>query len=189
MRSERILTRRIACAALTSWVTTVLSSWGYRPAAADLIADTLVDANLRGVDSHGVIRLPIYHRRVVAGLVDPTASPTIEVDRASVSVSADGAPGQVAAWAALEAVTDRAARHGVANAVVRGSTHFGTAGYYARELARRDLIGVVVSNSESVVVPHGGTEAVLGTNPLALAAPSFGEPVSLDMATSTTAMG
>jgi ureidoglycolate dehydrogenase (NAD+) len=78
---------------------------------------------------------------------------------------------------------------GVAFATVRGSTHFGAAGYYARLLAAEGQVAFVVSNSEPAVVPHGGSQALLGTNPLAFAAPTGGAPVSLDMATSTVAMG
>lgn len=180
---------RIDAASLTEWVDSLLRSWGYRAADAARLADSLVDANLRGVDSHGVIRLPIYRRRVAEALVDPGATPIVTVRGGTVNVDANGAPGQVAAWAALEALVDPARTNGIAQALVRGSTHFGTAGYYARELARRGFIGIVASNSEPIVVPHGGAGALLGTNPLALSAPTAGDPITLDMATSTTAMG
>lgn len=180
---------RIDASELRVWAERVLSSAGYRGDDAAFVAETLLDANLRGVDSHGVMRLPIYLTRIERGLVDPRACPNVERHGAVAWVDAAGAPGQLAARAALVAAEESAAVHGVGCAVVRGSAHFGTAGFYARWLARRGCIGIVASNSESVVVPHGGAEAVLGTNPLALAAPFGDRPFGFDMATSAGAMG
>ncbi|CAN5794715.1 Ldh family oxidoreductase [soil metagenome] len=171
------------------WVEGVLSALGFSEADAAYLADTLLDANLRGIDSHGVMRLPVYAQRIRSGLVRPDATPAIRRDGAVIHVDAASAAGQLATRAALEAVADVAAVEGVACAVVRGSAHFGTAGYYARWLATRSCIGIVVSNSESIVVPHGGSDAVLGTNPVAFAAPREERPISLDMATSASAMG
>jgi len=182
-------TMTISAAELQAWTGRLLEAWGYSPSDAGYLAETLTDANLRGVDSHGVIRLPAYQKRIEAGLVDPTAAPRVEVDGAIIRVDAAGAAGQLAARAAVDALVDRSAELGVATAGVRGSTHFGTAGYYARALARRGKVAIVVSNSEPIVVPFGGRDALLGTNPFAFAAPTTGEPVSLDMATSTSAMG
>lgn len=173
---------------LAAWASRLLQRWGYAPDDADYLADTLVDANLRGVDSHGVIRLAAYHRRIEAGLVDPAARPEVHVDRGVVRVDARGASGQIAARAATDAVAEAARAHGVATATVRGSAHFGAAGYYARSLARAGFVAMVVSNSETIVVPFGGRTALLGTNPFAFAAPGD-PPVSLDMATSTSAAG
>lgn len=176
-------------AALQSWAAQLLTSWGYRDDDAAFIADTLVDANLRGVDSHGVIRLPAYHARITAGLVVPTADPIVTRDGGVIHVDAAGAPGQLAARAAVDALVEASDELGVASAVIHGSTHFGTAGYYARALAARGKIAIVVSNSEPAVVPFGGKDAFLGTNPFAFAAPTGGDAISLDMATSTSAMG
>lgn len=174
---------------LQTWASSLLTSWGYEPADAAYLATTLVDANLRGVDSHGVIRLPAYRARIDAGLVDPKASPKVTRDGGVVQVDAAGAAGQLAARTAVEEIAELSSQLGIATAAVRGSTHFGTAGFYARELARRGKIAIVVSNSEPIVVPFGGREALFGTNPLAFAAPTSGDPISLDMATSTSAMG
>lgn len=180
---------RIDSLRLQDWAADLLQSWGYSRDDADYVADTLVDANLRAVDSHGVIRLPIYRARIEADLVRPSAAPTVEALGAVARVNANRAPGQLAARAAVEAVDRLSTEHGVATAVVHNSSHFGTAGYYARDLAKRGKVAMVMSNSEPIVVPHGGREALLGTNPFAFAAPSSGAPVSLDMATSTSAMG
>lgn len=174
---------------LLDWTSAVLETWGYAPEAAAYVADTLVDANLHGVDSHGVIRLPVYRVRIDAGLVDPRAVPLETSSGATIRIDAQRAPGQLAARAALEQVDSLSGTLGIASATVRGSAHFGAAGYYARALARRGKIALVVSNSEPIVVPFGGRSPLLGTNPLAFAAPTSGDPISLDMATSTSAMG
>ena len=174
---------------LEHWVTGLAGAWGYRDTDAAYLAESLVDANLRGVDSHGVIRLPIYAQRIAHGLVNPSAVPLVESTAGSVRVDAQGAPGQLAAREACQALITAGRTNSVATATVRGSAHFGAAGFYARSLAAAGFVAVVVSNSEPVVVPFGGREALLGTNPLAFAAPAPGEPFSLDMATSASAMG
>jgi ureidoglycolate dehydrogenase (NAD+) len=174
---------------LRSWVTDLLKSWNYSQEDAGFLADTLVDANLRGVDSHGVIRLPAYQKRIEQNLADPTAVPIVSGSGAAIRVDANGAVGQIASREAAKAVLEAALENGVGAVSVYGSTHFGTAGYYARWLAERRVIGIVVSNSEPIVVPFGGKAPLFGTNPLAFAAPTSTEPLSIDMATSTSAMG
>lgn len=174
---------------LHRWSAALLAGWGFAADDADYVATTLVDANLRGLDSHGVIRLPAYRARLDAGLISPSAQPVVEERGAVARIDAAGAQGQLAARVAVDAVDRLSAAHGVATAAVRGSAHFGSAGHYARELASRGRIAIVVSNSERIVVPFGGSSALLGTNPFAFAAPTSGDPISLDMATSTSAMG
>jgi LDH2 family malate/lactate/ureidoglycolate dehydrogenase len=174
---------------LLQWTRQLIEAWGYDEPDADYLARSLVDANLRGVDSHGVMRLPVYAARIAHGLIDPAARPIIRVDRGVVSVDANRAPGQIAARDARQKLEAVARELGVATAVVSNSSHFGAAGYYARELARSGFVALVASNSEPIVVPFGGAEALLGTNPLAFAAPTGSDPISLDMATSTSAMG
>jgi LDH2 family malate/lactate/ureidoglycolate dehydrogenase len=174
---------------LRAWATTLLTGWGYNDENATFLATTLVDANSRGVDSHGVIRLPAYERRIAENLVAADARPVVTVNGSVIKVDANRAAGQIAARAAVEAALEVSRSTGVATAGVHGSTHFGTAGFYARWLAERGAVAIVVSNSEPAVVPFGGKDALLGTNPFAFAAPTNGDPISLDMATSTSAMG
>jgi LDH2 family malate/lactate/ureidoglycolate dehydrogenase len=135
------------------------------------------------------MRLPIYAQRIERGLVDPTATPAVDATAGIVRVDARGAPGQLAARAACDALIEAGRTHRVATATVRGSAHFGAAGFYARALAAAGFVALVVSNSEPIVVPYGGREALLGTNPIAFAAPAEDEPLSIDMATSASAMG
>ncbi|MER7250642.1 Ldh family oxidoreductase [Kribbella sp. NPDC000426] len=179
----------IEAAALESWTTSLVRAWGYGVDDSRFLARTLLDANLRGIDSHGVIRLPAYERRIAAGLVRPDAAPVLSGAGSVVTVDANGAAGQIAARKAAEAALTLSRSTGVAVATVRGSTHFGTAGFYARWMAAHRAVGIVASNSEPIVVPYGGREVLLGTNPIAFAAPADDTAVSVDMATSTSAMG
>lgn len=179
----------IAADRLHGWVTELLTAWGYSPEDAAYLAETLVDANLRGVDSHGVIRLAAYRARIDAGLTSADAQPVLSGTGAALRVDAHGAAGQIAARVAASAARDAAREHGIAAVAIHGSTHFGAAGFYARWLAGEGLVAVVTSNSEPVVVPFGGRSPLFGTNPFAFAAPTSGAPISLDMATSTSAMG
>lgn len=174
---------------LTEWATTLITSWGYRTADASYIADTLVDANLRGVDSHGVMRLPAYYDRIRHGLIDPTASINQTSTGATAHISAHGVAGQLAAREAVTTASALAADFGVGIVGVSHSAHFGAAGYFARALAETGHVSLVASNSEPIVVPFGGKRALLGTNPLAMAAPTASGVVSVDMATSQAAMG
>lgn len=171
------------------WASQVAQRLGYSEPDAAYLADTLIEANLRGVDSHGLIRLPIYSRRIEAGLVDPAATPVVTRDRGLVRIDACGAPGQLAARAGVEEAERSAREHGIGCVAIHGSAHFGAAGYYARSLAERGLIGLVVSNSEPIVVPFGGRQPLFGTNPIAFAAPAADGVFCFDMATSVVAMG
>jgi ureidoglycolate dehydrogenase (NAD+) len=175
---------------LRAWAAAVLEHVGFAREDAAYIADSLVDANLRGVDSHGVMRLPVYLERVALGHVDPTAMPSATGAGAMRTIDGMRAAGQLVARLATSEARSAASLHGIGAALARRSAHFGAAGYFARQLAHEGCIGIVMSNSESIVVPHGGADPVLGTNPIAVAAPtSDGAPVSLDMATSAAAMG
>jgi ureidoglycolate dehydrogenase (NAD+) len=134
---------------LEFWATALLRAWGYSAADGRFLAHTLVDANLRGIDSHGVLRLPAYERRVMAGLVRPDAEPVVSSSGAVVTVDANGAAGQIAARQAADAALTLSRSTGVAAASVHGSTHFGAAGFYARWLAEHRAVGIVVSNRSS----------------------------------------
>ena len=174
---------------LLRWTTDLLAAWGYSPDNASYIAHTLVDANLRGVDSHGVMRLPAYYARITHGLIDPAASVTVSTKGATARISADRVAGQLAAREATATAASIGREMGVAAVTVSQSAHFGAAGYYAKELAEQGFFSLVASNSEPIVVPFGGKKALLGTNPLALAAPTESGTISVDMATSQAAMG
>lgn len=158
---------------------------------SEIVSDSLVTAELRGVSSHGISRLEIYVRRVRAGLIRVGHPLSLESSSGGTLVfNGGGGFGHVVGYRAMSACIERARSHGVAAATVRNSTHFGTTGTFAELAAREGFIGIATSNAAARMPPIGGRTAVIGTNPLAVAVPSRGPfPIVLDMATSTAALG
>jgi ureidoglycolate dehydrogenase (NAD+) len=180
----------VAAETARRWATDLLQAAGLRKEAGWVVAEALVDADLKGIHSHGLIRLPVYARRIRARLVNPDPHPRVAIQHGALAkVDGDQGPGQVASAFATELTVRLACEHGVAVTLVRRSTHFGAAGFYAERVALQGLVGIVASNAEPDVVPYGGAEPRLGTNPLAFAAPAPSGPIVLDMATSQAAMG
>jgi LDH2 family malate/lactate/ureidoglycolate dehydrogenase len=161
-------------------------------AHARIAADILVTADLRGVDSHGVIRLDSYYgSRLRAGLVNPeTPVSVVRESPTSLALSANDGLGMVAAYQAMERCIQKADQSGLAMVTVRNSNHYGIAGYYAMMALPHDMIGISFTNSQPLVAPTYGRTAVLGTNPIAVAAPAGrNRPYVLDMATSIVPIG
>jgi LDH2 family malate/lactate/ureidoglycolate dehydrogenase len=158
---------------------------------AALVADTLIEADLRGVHSHGVWWVPVYTRRIQAGGLNPR--PAIKVVRetqAMVLLDADRGMGQVASSAAMRQAIQKAKTTGVGVAAVRHSNHFGAAAYYAMIAASENQIGFATTDAEPIMAPWGGAKAVVGNNPLAYAIPATDEfTIVLDMAQSVVAWG
>jgi LDH2 family malate/lactate/ureidoglycolate dehydrogenase len=176
-------------AVLERWTTELLAAAGLEGEAAATVSRTLVDASLRGVDSHGVARTPIYLERLRAGGINPRPRPRIEREEGAVALMhGDDGPGQVAGVAATDHSIELARRFGVGVVAVRRSNHYGAAGFYAIRAARAGLIGMSTTNSDPFVIPFGGREATLGTNPIAFAAPVPDGVWCLDMATSQVAI-
>lgn len=159
---------------------------------AKIAAEILIAADLRGVDSHGVIRLDTYYgSRLRKGLIDPSTPLTITNETLStVSYDAGTGLGQVAGYRAMQHCIEKASQTGVAMATVRNSNHYGIAGYYAMMALPHDMIGISFTNSQPLVAPTYGRSAILGTNPIAVAAPAGrNRPYVLDMATSIVPIG
>ncbi|HEY9077363.1 MAG TPA: Ldh family oxidoreductase [Anaerolineaceae bacterium] len=159
---------------------------------AQIAAEILISADLRGVDSHGIIRLHTYYTtRLRKGLINP-ASPISVLRETITSVALDGGSGlgQVVSYRAMEACIAKARESGMAIATVRNSNHYGIAGYYAMMALPEDMIGVSFTNSQPLVAPTYGRKPMLGTNPIAVAVPAGKEyPYVLDMATSIVPIG
>ncbi|AMY70498.1 Ldh family oxidoreductase [Frigidibacter mobilis] len=176
--------------ALRQLVVDLLQAHGAPPDAARLQADLLIEAELRGLPSHGVQRLPRLLARIGNGLADPVATGDHHWRRtAFLEVDGQRALGPVALMAAMEALLPAAHRAGLALAAIRNSNHIGMLAYYAEAAARRGVIGIVLSTSEALVHPFGGTEAMLGTNPVAIGIPTGEVPFVLDLASSAVSMG
>ena len=158
---------------------------------ATTVAGALVWANLRGVDSHGVTRIPRYVELIERGDVNPTPVLRTRMETvASVLIDADRGPGPVAMTTAMTAAVRKARDVGVGLALVRATTHTGAIGYYTRQAARDGMAALAVSASQPFMAYHGARAAALSTNPLSIAVPGgTGEPLLLDMATSVVAMG
>ncbi|CEP67016.1 Malate/L-lactate dehydrogenase [Moorella glycerini] len=158
---------------------------------AELVSDSLVWANLRGIDSHGVFRIPIYIDRIKNGLVRPVAKfMVVNETKIAVVIDAGNSLGQVIACKAIKICIEKAQQHGIGIAVIRNTNHFGAASYFTSKIAAENYIGVALSNAPPAIAPWGGCKALLGTNPISVAIPAgkYGMVV-LDMATSNVARG
>ena len=168
----------------------VLAASGVDAGCAETVADVLVDADLSGVSTHGVSRMAIYMERMDKGLVSRDNNIRILQEApSSVVVDAGNSLGAAAAKFAMEVCIRKARETGCCFAAVRGSNHFGAAGYYARLAANAGQIGFCCTNLRGKIAPFGSSEPFMGTNPIALAAPSHGDPFVLDMTPSVVALG
>jgi LDH2 family malate/lactate/ureidoglycolate dehydrogenase len=183
--------RRFDTAPLSDFCVRVLERVGVSRENAEIVAHSLLAANLRGVDTHGITRLPIYVERLKAGLTEgrTQGAVTAETPTTAVYDGKDGL-GQVVGTKAMRVAIAKAESAGIGMVTARNSTHYGTAAYYAMMALDRDMIGLSLTNSPSLMAPWGGRKAFLGTNPLAIAVPAGQEkPFVLDMATSVVARG
>ena len=172
--------------------TSLIEAMGSRAEDALVVARHLVEAQLAGHDSHGIIRLPQYHAHACEGKVDPGAR--VEVLRESPTTALlDGhyTWGQVTAMKAIDLGISKAEENGIAALSLRNCYHVGRVGVYPLAAARRGFIAQVHCNGHGVcrVAPWGGTEPRLATNPIAIAIPTRGEPLLVDITTSVVAEG
>jgi LDH2 family malate/lactate/ureidoglycolate dehydrogenase len=171
-------------------VTLVLSSWGMASEHCEIISDILVETDLRGIESHGASMLPLYDKMRRAGGLNmkPTAR-IVRENAATAAIDADAGLGHPVAVQAMKLAVEKCKAIGIGAVSVFNSHHFGAAGIYAEMAARAGAVALVTSSARTVaVIPMGGTAPVLGTNPIAFAAPSSnGDPFLLDMSTSAVA--
>lgn len=183
---------RIPSEELHRVVTKALQAHDVPSTDADIAAEVLVSADLRGVESHGVARLvPYYLTGLDLGHIKARPEPRIVSDLgAAFTLDADNGLGHPACHRAMKECISRADEYGVAVGGVRNSNHFGIAGYYAMMALDAGMIGICLTNSRPLVMPTGARESILGTNPISVAVPA-GEhrPFVLDMATSVVPIG
>jgi LDH2 family malate/lactate/ureidoglycolate dehydrogenase len=181
----------VADAALRDFTAAVFEKLSLPREHAATVADCLVLANLRGLDSHGVARIPIYAKRLKLGLVNP--APRLACARVAPSAAqldGDDGMGMVVGTEAMAQAIALAREAGVGLVAVRRSTHYGMAAYYVLQAVAADLIGFAFTNSSPGMAPFGGTLPVLGVNPLAVGVPAGRQPAYvLDMAMSVIARG
>jgi len=177
---------------LKSYTTRYLMRWGINEEDATIAADVLVSADMRGVDSHGLIRLQSYYgSRFAKGQIDPHAPLTLLSETpATLAMDAHNGLGHPAGVKTMRLCLQKARQNGAAIATVRNSNHYGIAGYYAMMAVEQSMIGVSFTNSGPLVAPTHGRKALLGTNPIAVAVPAGrNRPYVLDMATSIVPIG
>jgi LDH2 family malate/lactate/ureidoglycolate dehydrogenase len=169
----------------------ILAAAEVRADEAALIADCLVYANLRGVDTHGVIRLKFYLQRIAAGGDNPRANVRVVRESATTAlVDADNGFGPVAGVRAMDLAVAKARDMGLGMVVVRNANHFGAAAYYAERPLRHGMIGICATNVVASMPPPGGRAARVGNSPIAFAFPAGEEPpVVFDAATSIAPWG
>jgi L-2-hydroxycarboxylate dehydrogenase (NAD+) len=177
---------------LRDYMIRVLIKAGASNEDAAIAADVLLAADMRGVSSHGIIRLfPYYYHRLRSGLIN--AAPEMQVIResfATLALDGDNGLGHPVSYRAMERCIAKARQSGAALVTVRNSNHYGIAGYYAMMALPHNMIGFSFTNAGALVAPTHGRTAMLGTNPIAVAAPSGTErPYVLDMATSIVPIG
>jgi LDH2 family malate/lactate/ureidoglycolate dehydrogenase len=182
---------RIAPAPLLDFATAIYAAAGMPEADARLVADALVQADLWGHQSHGVLRLPWYLARLRAGVCTAVAAPKLLVDAGGVAVIDGGdAMGQVLTDFAMKDAIRRAKAHGIAAVALRNSNHFGTALYYTLQGARADCVAFLSTNASPAMAPWGGRKKTVGTNPWSWAAPAGKlAPLVLDIANTGVARG
>ena len=162
---------------------------GISEADATQTAEVLVSADARGKHSHGLLRLPRFVRGIEHGNVDPDGSIEVVAERGGAATLSGGSRlGPVVASVAVAEAMDRAAEFGVGAVGVHDSNHLGMLGYYTDQLLQEGFVGIGLTNTEPAMPPYGGTEPVLGTNPIAIGLPT--DPAfNLDMSTSGIARG
>jgi LDH2 family malate/lactate/ureidoglycolate dehydrogenase len=185
-------TPKIPAEALRRQFEAIFCAWGFPRDQAASAADVLTEADLLGIDSHGITLIPLYDELIRSGMVVTT--PEIRVVRdfcATALIDGGGGFGQAPSVRAMALAIDKARAFGIGAVAVRNSNHFGAAGVYALRAAEQGFIGLsTTAVFKASIVPTFGREARFGTNPIAFAAPARrNRPFLLDMATSTVALG
>lgn len=178
-------------ARMSSLATDVLTALEVPADDASLVADSLVQADCWGHQSHGLLRLPWYADRIRSGVMAARTRPELVVDAGCMAVldGHDGI-GQVITAEAARQATERARQHGVGVVGVRRSGHFGTAAYFTRMAAQQGCIGILATNSSPAMAPWGGREKAVGSNPWSIAAPAGANGCTImDISNSVVARG
>jgi LDH2 family malate/lactate/ureidoglycolate dehydrogenase len=183
--------RRVRAEDLLPLVTAVFSRCGMADDDAAYLAGSLVGADLRGVHSHGSLRVPEYVKKLTLGGVNPLGRPAVVRDvGACLVVDGGNSMGQIGTRFAMDRAVERAQTTGIAAVAVRGSNHCGALAPYVLQAVSHDMIGIVTTNALPTMAPWGGAERLLGINPLGVGIPAGDEwPIVYDAAFSASAHG
>ncbi len=183
---------RVPADRLAAFIVRAFTAVGLPAEDAQTLADLMVEADLRGSDTHGVIRLPLYVRRIRAGGVNPKPDIRIVSDQpAAALIDGDNGMGHLVMRRAAELAIEKAKATGVGWVGARMSNHAGPAALYVTMPLKHDMIGLYFAvGSSNHLPPWGGSESLLGTNPMAVAVPALNElPIVLDMSPTVAAYG
>lgn len=183
--------KRVPVDVMQRFMQDVFVGLGVPRADAEVSSEVLIASDLRGIDSHGVGRLKYYYDRIVRGQHQPSTEMEVIVETETTAlVDGHHGMGHVVSHRCMRMAIDKARQYGLGAVSVRNGTHFGIAGYYPLMAAREGLIGFAFTNARPSIAPTFGTEPMLGTNPIAFAAPTdLPYPFCLDMATSICQRG
>ena len=172
-------------------ITAIYRACGVPDEDARITAEHLVRCDLRGVETHGLIRMKLYVDRIRAGGLNPNAEiKTVRETSFSAVLDGDACMGQVGGTRSMELAIEKAEQTGIGVVAMRNSNHYGMASYYSMMPLPRDMIGISVTNVIACMAPTGGTAPRYGNNPFSIAFPTGKElPVVLDFATSTSSWG
>jgi L-2-hydroxycarboxylate dehydrogenase (NAD+) len=180
----------VSVAAARDLGTHILRGCGVPDDHASVQVDLLLEAELRGRPSHGLLRLGRIAERIRNGVANPVTVGRHEWRGAAfLDVDGEMGLGPVVALAALSRIGERAKDTGLAMAAVRNNNHLGMLAWYVERVAAAGQVGIALTTSEALVHPWGGRKAMVGTNPIAIAVPAEPRPFVLDMATSVVSMG
>jgi len=176
---------------LNPFIIDLTTKTGLTKSDAGIFAESLIDADLKGIRSHGLIRLPIYIRRMEAGVIDTAKKVEVVKEKGSIKIlNANHGLGQVAGVSGMEMAISSAREFGVGICAIFNSNHFGALGYYTELASKGEMIGLAITNTFPTMAPMGGKEKVIGNNPFAISVPRSRDfPITYDVATSTVAYG
>ena len=164
--------------------------YGFNEEESKQITDVLLAADLSGIESHGIQRMIRYHKEITGGMVKIDAKPEVVFETPlSAVIEGNDAMGQTLGVNAMKMAIEKAKKSGFGMVTVRNSNHYGIAGYYAKMAAEEGLIGMSMTNTEAIMVPTFGKQAMLGTNPIAFAMPANPVNYSFDAATTVVPRG
>ncbi len=181
---------RVSYEKLANFCQHVFEGYGFSAEQSKQITDVLLAADLSGIESHGIQRLIRYHKEITGGLVKLDAKPEIVFETPlSAVIEGNDSMGQTLGVQAMELAIEKAKKSGFGMVTVRNSNHYGIAGYYTKMAAKEGLIGMCMTNTEAIMVPTFGRQAMLGTNPIAFAMPAQPTIYSFDAATTVVPRG
>ena len=186
-----LLSEKISAEQLIGVCETILEKMGVPGRIARITSDVLVKADLRGIHSHGVSRMPVYVQRIKNGAI--SANPKIvKISESGSTELIDGGNGlgQYGAYIGMEGCIAKAKETGVGVTGIRNNNHIGMASYFSMMALQHDMIGITFNNGSPHVAAWGGKDPLIGTNPISIAIPSGADfPVVLDMASTVVSRG